>query len=501
MPFGADRVNLTPIEDGAGVFAWRKGGVIGQVMAQENTLLARVDASMHALEAEGKKQEAEILGRQYVNNLTRQALVYQEKGDLDRAEPAFNQARQLCARTLGVEATETVRMRNSLAGVYEAALNTDPTSSSLEALNATKREWKDAKDLGRSDDRRRDMPRLMAKAPPPAPVVSPDTAAAAPVHTASAYAAPSATPQFSMTPPPGSRPAQKQRYAGHALPHAHLPPGGQAAAFALCQRITHQSQKEVKTSVVPVLTQALRETRDAGERQRLARALGRLGPAAGDAVPTLLAVYRQTTAAAERTTLLLALGQIGPSARQAVPVLVDALHSENPEVQKSAARALVLLGSGASGCRKDLTLRLDADPLLSEVVQRIDSPEGRSGIDDAAECFSVEALQQGREAIVRLARQAHIEVHIETVRDEEAMKKSKAADQHEARRHGVYLCINKDAPAVQIFISEALQKQGLTDQELRRGVEPSLRHRDFDSGLASGIRYLADFSRRMKDER
>ena len=131
--------------------------------------------------------------------------------------------------------------------------------------------------------------------------------------------------------------------------------------------------------------------------------------------------------------------------------------------------------------------------MLREVLQRIDSPEGRSGINDAAECFSVEAIQQGREAVVRLAKQGRLEVRIETVHDGNALKSRTETLSREACPRCVHLYINKDAPAVRVFVSEPLRKQGLTDRELQRAVERNLHAPDFDRALEAGIRYLADF--------
>lgn len=488
-------IGLPQVVPASGTYFVRGSDKVGRRGERGKTLLAHVDASVQALEAEGKKQEAEMLARQYVNNLTRQALVYQEKGDLDRAEPAWNQARLLCTRTLGPEAPETIRTRNSLAGVYEVALNTVPPSPYQDIQAATSRPGVVAKDRSQSVAVRRDMPRLMASAlPPPASVVSSEVQPSpAPIRSASAYVAPKAVPRSSI-PPMGSKSARKPKYGDYARFHSQFRSGEQAAALALCQRITQQSQKAVKTSVVPVLVQALRETHDAAERQRLARALGRLGPAAADAVPALLTAFRGAATPSERAAFLLAFGQIGVAARQAVPVLVDSLHNENAEVRKSAARALVLLGPGVRGYG-ELTQQTNADPLLREVLQHIDSPEGRSGIHDAAECFSVEAIQQGREEVVRLAKQAHLEVRIETVHGWSTLKKQTESFQREDRPCCIHLYINKDAPALRVFVSGALRKQGLTDRTLAQAMEPYLRRPDFDRALEAGIRCLAAFEK------
>ena len=166
MPMEEDRTNLADFVQANGAFAFQADDEEGQLELRGKAILARVDASVLALEAEGKKEEAETLTRQYVNNLTRQALVYQEQGDLNRAEPALNQARLLCARTLGPEAPETVRTRNSLAGVYEAALNTPTPSSYLYAAAESARSRFAAKDKRTFGGARRETPRLMAKSSP-----------------------------------------------------------------------------------------------------------------------------------------------------------------------------------------------------------------------------------------------------------------------------------------------------------------------------------------------
>src|SRR6185437_13258552 len=99
--------------------------------------LAGIAASVQSLKAEGKTEEAETLARHYSNNLTRRAMFYRQKGDLARAEPALNQAQELCARTLGLEAPETIRTRHSLACVYEVALNTTPPDNQVLAATSS----------------------------------------------------------------------------------------------------------------------------------------------------------------------------------------------------------------------------------------------------------------------------------------------------------------------------------------------------------------------------
>ena len=191
-------------------------------------------------------------------------------------------------------------------------------------------------------------------------------------------------------------------------------PTAPAAAVALRERLTNQSQRELKSSVVPVLTQALREATDTSERQRLARALGQSGPAARESVPALLHCYRTATSIVERSAVLLALGQIGPPARQAVPVFLECLRSDSAEVRDCAARALVQLGPAArASCRAFVTKAGD-NAQVRNVMRRIDGPEGRIGIDDECECFSIKTIQQTQQEVRRLAATYQVEVLVET---------------------------------------------------------------------------------------
>jgi hypothetical protein len=250
---------------------------------------------------------------------------------------------------------------------------------------------------------------------------------------------------------------------GHAMmkatafktPHAHhsmhMPP----SAVALRDRLTRKTQGELKASVVPVLTKALHEASNSAERQRLTRALGQLGPVAGEAVPLLIDCYHRATEPAERVALLSTLTDIGPTARYRF---------------------------------MDLTKRAAMAAPPPEVLQCLNSLETRSGIVDRAECFSLNAIRQGQDQIRHLAKTYRIEVVIETV----PAKVAAVADKGFAE-NGVYLCIHKDVPSVQVHVSEALRKQGLTDAELRQTLEPHLHKHDFDRGLQASVAFLANF--------
>jgi hypothetical protein len=498
LPFVNDREALGHITAGEWL---QSGGNADDRLRRPDQTLERIDLSVHALEAKGKTREAERLVHLYASNLTRQAVVFQEKGDLDAAEPALHQACRLWTQALGAEAPESVRTRNSLAGMYEVALNTMPAAPNAFALT-------------------------YAAATPPAPAVSqryeptqgmfltagqPNfksyntdnpyhaTPPGQTVHSASGYAPAS----------PYSRPSRHSAVAAKvdsrsvAVAHAKnagrsaAPSSPSAAVLALRERLTRQNQKELRTTVVPVLVHALRETKDATERQRLERALGQLGPAARDAVPVLLDCYRQATDASERGIVLLTLGQVGSAARQAMPVLVESLHSDNLELRDCAARALAQLGPVARDYGKDLAKVGKDDPLIDHVVRFIDSPAGRSGIEDDAECFSLHTIQVARDEVQRLAATAHFEVHIATVADQAAFRIKKEHLDRQASDKGVYLCIDRQAADVHVYVSDALQKQGLREAQLRDVVKKYLRQKQFDRGLSAGLQVLADFQKQQ----
>jgi hypothetical protein len=449
--------------------------------------LVRASATMQDLQAKGRKREAESLARQYVSNWTRQARIYQEQGDLARAEPALNQARQLCDHTLGPNAPETVRTRKSLAGLYVAVLDTPPTASVAFARNEAPLLRAAPMEKRSSDGKGGDSPKRMAMAPAPSSLPHP-VARTTPTGDADRNTLPLAMsstvePREAMKPTLGASPR-----------HASKTTDARTTA-ELRQRIRKQKQNELRKFLVPVLAQSLRDAKDAAERQRLARVLGQLGPAATVAVPALLDTYSHATDSAERIVVLNALGQIGPSARQAAPLLVEALQDRDVGIRRASARALVLLAPASHGCCKDLDHKRAADPLILEVIQRLDGPEGQSGIDDEAGCFSIESIQQAREVVHRLARTARLAVRIDTVANADALKKKSLQLQKELPAKGVCICLEQEPASASIFVSEDLQKDGLSEELVRRSMETHLHQGDFDSALRAAVLLLDDFEK------
>ncbi len=191
-------------------------------------------------------------------------------------------------------------------------------------------------------------------------------------------------------------------------------PTAPAAAVALRERLTNQSQRELKSSVVPVLTQAIREATDTSERQRLARALGQLGPArANRSLPCSTATARRRASSSVRPFC-------SRWARLDLP-LVRRCRSFSSVFGVTAPRsAIVPPGHWFSSapphalwCRAFVTKAGD-NAQVRDVMRRIDGPEGRIGIDDECECFSIKTIQQTQQEVRRLAATYQVEVLVET---------------------------------------------------------------------------------------
>ncbi len=148
---------------------------------------------------------------------------------------------------------------------------------------------------------------------------------------------------------------------------------------------------------------------------------------------------------------------------------------------------------------KDLAKRSKGDPLVHEVMRCINGPEGRIGIDDECDCFSLKTIQREQGEIRRLAATSHMEVLVETVANPGLDTIDKTGDRKTALgRSSVYVRINKDTGDAQVQVSEALQKQGLTDARLRQALEPYLKNKEYDQSLHAGVAFLAQFEKEQR---
>jgi hypothetical protein len=235
-----------------------------------------------------------------------------------------------------------------------------------------------------------------------------------------------------------------------------------AQARALRERIVRLDPHLVRTVVVPVLVQAVEGPSSPAERQAAARALAQLGPAACGAVPALTARLRVATAPAERRALVLALREIGPSARDAVRDL-------------------------------EVAARARGDSVAGELYQCLQGPEGRTGVKDGGECFSVRALRRSGREIHALAARAQVELMVET-----APALRPGAVQEAKQRlgemgpRGVCVLIGKDGADVRVWATDALRRQGLPTEKLAAAVTDCCRRHDYDGALAEAVRFVAE---------
>jgi hypothetical protein len=269
------------------------------------------------------------------------------------------------------------------------------------------------------------------------------------------------------------------------------------SAALLRQRITKQTVRDLRLSVVPVLVQNLREARTPEEREQLSRALAQLGPAARDAVPALQDCLRKAKTPQESAALVSALGEAGPAAApEAAPVLVSSLRSDSPEVRRAAEDALAGYGRGA---RDDMLKMADSAasdrPEWRGLKERLNGVEGRIGVRDGSEVLSVLALRQSQREIRELARTHGVEVYAETRPALPPPEEAKADKerQRDVTDDGVYLVIHPAPLHVDAYVGQSLRDEGLDVARLRQAVENASRE-DLDQGLLAGVRFVERFA-------
>ncbi len=232
-------------------------------------------------------------------------------------------------------------------------------------------------------------------------------------------------------------------------------------------RLGYQSTRQINRDVVPILMTALQHATDSEKRLTYVQALGRLGPAGRAAVPVLKQRLEDSTDANEVTAVLLALKQMGEAAYPARPVLesLTRLDGKKPGIT-SSQRALAL-----------------------QIVQYLQSSEGRVGICDEEGCFTLETLQQSCLQLTQLARKSGLEVYLETgpldrVNPEKHLKRM--------GERALYLAVDMRTPAVRIELSEQLKKESFNVEALRKHVLDACRQGNLDQGLLAGMKALED---------
>lgn len=389
--------------------------------------LARTEATAENLEKAGQAKEARELTSTVVAKVTDVAEQLQQKGELDRAAPLLERTHDLCKRALGPEHPETRRSLNSLANVYQVAVNSTPAD-------------------------------------------------AIPVGTYAKHL-PTAVPGPSYHNPlpagPGSTPGAV----------ADLGPNRTGRPL-LGSKLSHQGPNDMRANVVPVLTEALKQAPTPKERQALARALARLGPVARDATPVLQNCLENSTSVEEKQVLLDAVAEVA-APEQAAPTLVANLRSEAPQVRRTAAECLVRLGPAAQGVLPELARRAEGkDTDARDVYQRLRGREGHIGAHDPAGCFNPVVVRQASRACRDVSRMADVQVLVETAArwQPEGVRMS-AARTPQLGPRSVYVLFCKEGPRVWAAAGPELEKTGLTAKRLRTLVEETL-PKGLDEALA-----------------
>jgi hypothetical protein len=287
-------------------------------------------------------------------------------------------------------------------------------------------------------------------------------------------------------------------------PHLHMSMAKKLevrdSALQLADRITRQNVRDVRKSVVPVLVENLREAQTPEAREQLGRALAELGPAADDAIPVLNECLQKAQTPQERAVVLRALGELGQTAGPAAaPVLVTSMKSSSSEERRAAEDALANYGPVA----RDVVAKCADAPAehkeWTSLKERLLGVEGRIGVRDGCELFSILAVKAGQREIRELARMHHVEVFAET-RPNPKPGDSVEAAKDRAREidvNGVYFVMHPSPAVAEVYIGDALRDQGFDDAHvvrLRQVIADAVGRQDFDAGLLEGVRFVVKFA-------
>jgi hypothetical protein len=273
------------------------------------------------------------------------------------------------------------------------------------------------------------------------------------------------------------------------------------AANMLGVQIVNRSTQEVQKAVVPVLVEALKTTPEAKERQTLVRALAALGPAASPALPVLTERLERSKDPQEVRAILTALTRMGPAARTALPTLM-ALSGRcqaagNPSRTRPAPRSK---GDHRPPSRARFTAT--EGKLVHKTMACLNGPDGRTGVEDQAGCLSVALVRRSTKVLRELALKAGIEVRIETqccASDAKHHKRQHKVEERIAQDGRIlYVLFDPQGATVQVQVSAALQREGLTPEKLRQGLQHCLRKGQADKALDESIKFVTDLAVQAK---
>jgi hypothetical protein len=269
--------------------------------------LESLDAQAASLENQNRIEDAVALAEQapavaqqggllkhprYAASLEHLGRLYEKKGDLDQAEPSLAEAHDIYKSAFGPADPHTLRLLDAHADCIELALNT-PTPADDDAAKITAKAAKGG-------------PRLMA-----APAFAPNVQSVA------------------MAPAPAEhiwRDARKMTIEKDGTANAEP-----------------RQYRRFRAAPAPVLIEALRHASAPARRQSYARALGQLGPAAGEeAAPALEEAFRRAATDDEKQTVVIALTRLGPAGRAALNEL-GVRFASSPAVGAAAGSASKML--------------------------------------------------------------------------------------------------------------------------------------------------------------
>jgi hypothetical protein len=257
-------------------------------------------------------------------------------------------------------------------------------------------------------------------------------------------------------------------------------------ARELGEQLSRQSSQQIRTNVVPVLTQALRSAPAAEERRVIVRALGQLGPVACSAVPLLTERLEESTDREEIRAVLIALDNMGEAAHTAI-VTLNELSTETQAAESHSTKNRYA----------DIRRKMNASDrqLATKILHRLQSCEGRVGVRDDAGCFSVRTVRMSCQQLARLASTAGVEVFVSTC--EQGARKNPSRLARMGPR-SVHVFIDPAAPSVQVELSAQLQREGFSVDRLREPILVECRKRRYDLALAEGVKTIRNLVPRTK---
>jgi hypothetical protein len=275
--------------------------------------------------------------------------------------------------------------------------------------------------------------------------------------------------------------------------------GTQQGALALREKIIDHTTQEVQTSVVPVLTKALKAETNSTNRMNLVRAIASLGPAGGKAVSVLTERLESSNDPSEVQVVLEALDELGPAACEAVPAL-EALSGKYSDRARSGKMA----DSQPKGVETSARFGSREAICLRKAIARLNSPRGRAGVEDEAGCFSVRAVCLANRTLRELAQKSKVEILVKTVASCTAGKEDgKCCSTEPAAvprfvkmgKRAIHVIFARDGGSVEVILSDSLRRAGVSAEKMRKSLQERLRHRQYDKALDESIKLVSEIAR------